>query len=403
MKRAMPQDARLNELLTQAQGAGFSRRTLLQGAGIGGAALLLAACSSGVVAKPEAAVDKSDTQRSLRFDSRDTYRNTTGEDFPLLEKFSDLSGISVTYTNAVSDDNIYYNKIKDQLKLGQDIGADAVVLSEAMAERWIRMGYVQEFDHAKLPNLESIRPRFNRASFDPDRARSLPWRSGFTGIAWNKAALPNGLTSVSDLWDPSLSGKVSVMSAMRDTLGLIMIDQEVDIEGSDWGDAEFAAAVETLRSQVGGGQLRSIKGNAYLQDLKSGDTIAAIARTGDIMQINAEAGDQWSFALPTKGGVLWNDTVVIPIGSTHKANAEDFINFYYDPANAVNVAALTNFISPVDIRQLEIDVLDPVIASNRMVFPTPVTFQSVKSFRALTQGEEQRYTAQYQTVLLGAK
>jgi len=380
----------------------LTRRSVLQGAGLGASALLLAACSTSVQGRPEAAVDRSETQKSLRFDSRDTYRNTVGEDFPLLQKFNDATGISVTYTNAVSDDNLYYQKVKDQLKLGQDIGADAVVLADWMAARWIRLGYVQGIDHENIPNFASIRPRFKDADGDPGRKGSLPWRSGFTGVAWNKEALPDGLTSVSDLWDPSLKGRVAVMSAMRDTLGLIMLDQGVDIEGPEWGDAEFTAAVETLRTQLAGGQLSGIKGNKYKEDLVSGVAVAAIARAGDILQLNQEAGDKWGFALPAPGGVLWSDNVVIPVGSTHRANAEDFINYYYDPTNAVQVAAATNFISPVDIRQLEIDVLDPVVADNRMVFPTPVTFQGARTFRTLEQGEEQRYMAQYQTILLSA-
>ncbi|HEY9498819.1 MAG TPA: extracellular solute-binding protein, partial [Terrimesophilobacter sp.] len=215
----MTHDRLIDEPAGLVLSAAVTRRRLLQGAGIGGAALLLAACSSGAVAKPKAALDRSQKQKSLRFDSRDTYRNTVGEDFPLLEKFGAASGIAVSYTDAVSDDNVYYSKVKGQLKLGQDIGADAVVLSDWMAARWIRMGYVQELDHARLPNFASIRPRFKGAAFDPKRVGSLPWRSGFTGIAWNKAALPGGLSAVSDLWDPSLGGKVGVMSGMRDTLG----------------------------------------------------------------------------------------------------------------------------------------------------------------------------------------
>lgn len=381
---------------------GLSRRGVLKGAGLGASALVLAACSNAGDAKPTPAKDLSAEQKSLRFDSRDTYRNTIGEDFPLLSDFTAESGISVTYSSAVSDDNLYYKKVKGQLKLGQDIGADACVLSEWMAARWIRFGYVQPLDLKAIPNEASIRPRFAKAANDPDRSLSLPWRSGFTGIAWNKEAIPEGLTSVSDLWDPALTGKVGVMSSMRDTIGLIMLSHGVDIEGPEWGDKEFSEAVAVLRDKVMSKQVARIQGNKYKEDLKSGATIATIARAGDIMQINAEAGDQWGFAIPEQGGVLWSDVVVIPTGSTHRSNAEEFINFYYDPANAVQVAAATNFVSPVDIRQLEIDVLDESVASNRMVFPTPVTFESARKFRTLSQSEEQRYGAQYQTVLLAS-
>lgn len=382
--------------------SGITRRGVLQSAGIGASALLLAACSSGAEPKPSPAVDLSETQKSLRFDSRDTYRNTTGQDFPLLEEFVSASSINVTYTNAVSDDNVYYSKVKGQLKLGQDIGADAAVLSDWMAARWIRLGYVQPLNLDSIPNVGNIRSRFARSTNDPTRNLSLPWRSGFTGIAWNKAALPDGLTSVSDLWDPSLAGRVGVMSAMRDTLGLMMIESGVDIAGAQWGDDEFTQAVNTLRDQVKSKQLRSIKGNKYKEDMLSGATVATVARAGDIMQINAQTDDQWEFAIPDHGGVLWSDVVVIPTGSTHRGNAEKFINFYYDPVNAVHVAAATNFISPVDIRQLEIDILDESVSANRMVFPTPVTFEKVNTFRTLTQSEEQRYSAQYQTVLLSS-
>jgi spermidine/putrescine transport system substrate-binding protein len=379
-----------------------TRRTVLQGAGIGASALLLAACSTTAAGKPDSAVDKSETQKSLRFDGRDTYRNTTGEDYPLLEKFTELSGVAVTYTSAVSDDNVYYSKVKDQLKLGQDIGADVSVLSDWMAARWIRLGYVQEIDHQNIPNFNNLRLMFKDAAFDPGRRASLPWRNGFTGIAWNKEAIPEGLTSVSDLWDPSLRGRVGVMSAMRDTLGLMMLDAGVEISSGDWGDTEFSAAVETLRAQVASGQLRSIKGNKYKEDLKSGATVAAIARAGDIMQINEEAGDQWEFAIPEKGGVLWSDVVVIPIGATHHKNAETFVNFYYDRMNAAQVAAATSFISAVDVRQPEIGTIPQEKSRNLMIFPTEATFKTTRSFRTLSQGEEQRFTAQYQTILLGA-
>ncbi len=398
MMRTLPQDA----AAATAAHAGLSRRTILQGAGLGASALLLAACSTSVQGRPEAAVDRSETQKSLRFDSRDTYRNTVGEDFPLLQKFNDATGISVTYTNAVSDDNLYYQKVKDQLKLGQDIGADAVVLADWMAARWIRLGYVQGIDHENIPNFASIRPRFKDADGDPGRKGSLPWRSGFTGVAWNKEALPDGLTSVSDLWDPSLKGRVAVMSAMRDTLGLIMLDQGVDIEGPEWGDAEFTAAVETLRTQLAGGQLSGIKGNKYKEDLVSGVAVAAIARAGDILQLNQEAGDKWGFAIPSAGGVLWSDVAVIPVGSTHRANAEAFIDFYYDRQNAVEVAAATNFISPVELRQPEIGTIPQELSRNLMIFPTAATFATTKTFRTLDQAEEQRLGAQYQTVLLAA-
>ena len=52
---------------------------------------------------------------------------------------------------------------------------------------------------------------------------------GFAGIAWNKEEFPDGLANVSDLWRPELKGRVEVLDEMRDTIGLIMLEQGVDI------------------------------------------------------------------------------------------------------------------------------------------------------------------------------
>ena len=68
---------------------------------------------------------------------------------------------------------------------------------------------------------------------------------------------------------------------MRDTIGLIMLEQGVDISG-DWGDDEFDAAIEVLREQIDSGQIRQVKGNSYKEDLVSGDALAVIGWSGDI-------------------------------------------------------------------------------------------------------------------------
>lgn len=381
----------------------FSRRSLIQGAAVGASALALAACSSKTGGRPEAATDISDTQKSLRFDGRETYRNSVGEDFPLLSRFSDASGISVTFTNQVADDNTYYQKVKPQLQKGEDIGSDASVLSDWMAAKWIRLGYAQEIRRENITNFDNLRLLFRGADSSALRKASMPWRSGFTGVAWNTELVPNGISAVSDLWTENLHGRVGAMSSMRDTVGLIMLDRGIDISSSDWGDKEFTETIDFLRPLVTDGQLRSIKGDKYKDDLIKGSTVAAIARAGDIMQLNKEVGrEKWAFAIPANGGVVWSDVVVVPIGSTHRTNVEKFINFYYDRQNAVEVAADTGFISPVENRTPEIGTIPSEISRNTMIFPTEAVLNTTKMFRQLSEAEEQRFMAQFQTILLAA-
>lgn len=402
--KELPADPMIRQLIRQAQRAQIGRRGLLTGAGAGAAALALAACSTGGggSTKPAPAKDKSDTDKTLNWANWAAYIDEDDAgNYPTVQAFTKETGIKVNYDVAVDDNNTYYGKVKDQLALGQDIGADTVCLTDWMVARWIRLGYAQKLDHKNIPNLKNLTPSLVNVDFDKGRNQSVPWQGGFAGICWNKDKLPNGLKSVDDLWDPKLKGRVGVLSEMRDTIGLIMLQNGVDISGK-WGDDEFNAASDVFAKQVNDGQIRNIKGNAYLEDLKSGDTLAAICWSGDITVINAEAGDHWEFAIPTGGGTLWNDNFLVPVGSAHKASAEKLINYYYEPEVAAEVAAWVNYITPVVGAKEAAMKIDPELAQNQLIFPSEETLAKSHVFRGLSAVEEQKYDAAFQKVLLGA-
>lgn len=402
MTKPLPEDPFIRSLVVQAQRAQFSRRNVLKGAGIGASALALAACSTGTSEKPTAATDISDTEKIVRWDNWPLYLDVDDNgNYPTLEAFQKDTGIKATYAEPIQDNDTYYGKVKDQLKLGQDIGADLAILTDWMIARWIRFGYAQELDHDNMPNLKNMTAEYQNVDFDPGRKMSVPWQGGFAGLAWNKDKLPGGLTSVSDLWDPSLKGRVGVLSEFRDTLGCIMLDQDVDISG-DWGDEEYNNAIELLTKQVQDGQIRNIKGNAYTEDLQNGDTIAAIVWSGDITMLNAEAGDHWEFALPSKGGTLWNDNFIVPIGSPHKTNAEKLINYYYEPEIAALVAEYVAYITPVEGAKEAMEDIDPDLVEDQLIFPNKETLANAHIFRTLTSSEEQKYSPGFQAVMLGA-
>jgi spermidine/putrescine transport system substrate-binding protein len=402
-RRPLPQDPMIRSLIAQARAAQVNRRTLLAGAGAGATALALAACSTGGgKSKPTPAADGSSTDKTLNWANWAAYIDEDDAgDYPTLKAFEAETGIKVNYDVAVDDNNTYYGKVKDQLALGQDIDADTVCLTDWMISRWIRLGYAQQLDHTNIPNIKNLTPSLQNVDFDPGRKMSLPWQGGFAGICWNKEAVPGGLASVSDLWNSELKGRVGVLSEMRDTVGLLMLENGVDISG-EWGDDEYSAAIDLLQKQVSDGQIRNIKGNSYLEDLKSEDTLAAICWSGDITVINAEAGDKWEFAIPTAGGTLWNDNFLVPIGSPRKTNAETLMNYYYEPEVAAEVAAWVNYITPVVGAKEAAAGIDPELAENQLIFPDEETLSNAHVFRTLSGPEEQKYQAQFQSILLGS-
>ena len=401
--RPLPADPMLRALV-RAQRDVSRRSVLAGGAGIAGIGALLAACgtggSSGGSGDGAPVPDRSETDKTVSWANWTLYLDydDQAQEYPTLQAFTEATGIQVTYAEDIDDNDAYFGKIQGQLANGQDIGQDIITLTDWMVGRVIRLGYAQELDKDNIPNAANLLPSLQDVSFDPGRTHSLTWQSGFGGIAWSKEAVAAGMRSVSDLWDPALAGRVEVLSELRDTVGLIMIEQGVDVSG-DWGDDEFFAALEVLDEHISSGQIRQIKGNSYTEDLVSGDALAVIGWSGDITTLNYENGDRWAFALPDAGGTLWSDNLLIPVGSPHKSNAEKLMDYYYDPEVAAQVAAYVNYICPVEGARDAMEAIDPELMENPLVFPDDEVLARSQVFRALSAEEESRYNEEFQAVI----
>jgi spermidine/putrescine transport system substrate-binding protein len=385
--------------------AQLSRRSVLRGAGGAGVAAALAACGTGdtgATSKPDPTVkDKSATDKVVRWANWPAYLDydEKTKKYPTLEKFQQETGIKATYAEDIDDNDSYYGKVQGQLKNGDDIGKDVIVLTDWMADRMIRQGYVQELDLAKIPNSKNLNPKLQDVDFDPGRKHSLTWQSGYAGIGYRKDKVGRELKTLDDLWAPDLKGKIVVLSEMRDTVGLIMMSQGVDIS-TDFSADDFNKALDVLQKQVDSGQIRQVKGNSYLEDLRSGNAIAAIAWSGDILLAQFEEEDpNYVFQLPETGGTLWSDNLMVPIGSPHKANAEKLMDFYYRPDIAAEVAAYVNYICPVDGAKAEMEKIDPSLVDSPLIFPTEADLAQVKVFHSLTPQEETTYSEAFQKVI----
>ena len=392
----------------------MSRRGFLAAAGATGAAAALAACGTGgskssssssapATAAPVATpVDKSDSEKKLVWANWTLYLDYDKEKkvYPSLVEFEKQTGIQVEYKEDIEDNNTFNGKVSGQLSNGQDIGYDLVTPTDWLVAQWIRQGFAAKIDAANVPNKKNILPKLSNVEYDPGREYSLTWQSGFAGLVWNKEKVPNGLKTMEDLWNPELKGKVVVLSEMRDTVGLIMMSQGVDISGPFTND-QFMAALDVLQKQVDSGQIKQVKGNSYKEDLINGQAYAAIGWSGDIFQINAENGDKWGFALPESGGTLWSDNLLIPATATHKKNAEMLMNYYYQPTVAAQVAAYVNYICPVQGAQAEMQKLDPELAKSNWIFPDAATLDNSQVFRPLTPQEQAEYSKAFGNVIQG--
>ncbi len=284
-----------------------------------------------------------------------------------ISDFDKATGTTTKYTEDVNDNNEFFGKVQPLLSQGESGGRSIMVVTDWMADKMAQLGYVQNFDKAKMTTAQdNLIPSLQSPSFDPNRDFSLPWQTGMTGLVVRSDLAPD-VESINDLFDPKYKGKVTMLSEMRDTVPLVMAADGVDpVEATteDW-----MAAIDKLQNASDSGQIRQFTGNNYIQDLAKGSVVAAIGWSGDAVQAQID-NPNIEFRMPTQGCALWSDNMLIPVGAPNPEAAYEFMNYVYEPENQAQIAQYVNYVSPVKGVKEVLQKQDPALANNELIFPS---------------------------------
>jgi spermidine/putrescine transport system substrate-binding protein len=384
----------------------LSRRTLLLTLGAGAALGGLAGCGvqpAYVSPGDRAATDVSATDKRLTWANWPLYIDTDDEDArrrPTLEAFEKSAGISVDYVEEINDNDEFFGKISPSLMNHQRTGRDLVVISDWMCARFVRLGWVQEMDRARQPNVTKyLDPLLRSPAFDPGRKYTVPWQSGITGIAYNRRRLGRDIHSVAELWASDLKGRVTLLSGLDEAFALLMQGNGVDI--TRWTADDFHAVCDQVDKQVRKGQIRRFTGNDYIKDLSSGDVLACQAYSGDVIQLQADDPDI-RFVVPEEGAELWSESLMVPNLARHKANAERLIDYYYDPEVAADLAAWVNYVCPVpaaqDVLASAKDEETAALAEDPLIFPDTAMRRRLAIARDITSEERVGFAKRWNAI-----
>ena len=374
----------------------ITRRQLLQ-RGAAGATLLtlpglLAACGGGSGGGGEATGPLKFANWQLYIDIDDATKKS-----PTLQQFEAETGIAVEYFEEINSNDEYFGKIQGPLSSGQSIDRDIIVMTDnsRYPALLIENGWVEEIDRDVIENFDGMFEVQKSPPFDPERKYSIPWQAGMTGIAYNAKLAPEPITSMEQvLEDERLKGKVTLINGFEDTLAMVM-----QLNGDDPAnvtDEAFDKALARIQGAVDSGQVRQFTGNDYTGPLAKGDLIAAIAWSGDIVQLQADNADlKWG--VPDEGGMIWTDNMLIPKGGNVEA-ASTFMNFVLDPVVAAQIAAYVNYVTPVAGARDELAKTDTELASNPLIFPDEETLSKVSGFDPVAANNE-TYIAKWQDVV----
>lgn len=295
---------------------------------------------------------------------------------PSLELFTARTGIAVNYTRPIRGNARFLDKIRPALQAGEATGYDLIVITNNGPEmsELLRSGWVTPLDPARLPHFYlNAGPLVRGPLWDPENRYSIAWQSGLTGIAYAPEAveaLGHEPTSVQDLWNPALAGKVGMMSDLTElgSAGLLAVGVDPSVSTPD----NWRTAAEMLRRQKDAVGPRYYD-QGYVDALKRRDTWVTLAWSGDIFQLNNLGQPELRFVLPSEGAMFWTDNMLIPRNAAHPLDALTYMDFVYRTKVAAMIADWVWYICPVPAAQAIIahEFGHPAVARSPLVFPGP--------------------------------
>jgi spermidine/putrescine transport system substrate-binding protein len=128
--------------------------------------------------------------------------------------------------------------------------------------------------------------------------------------------------------------------------------------------------------------------------------------SGDIAQL-LSANPHLHWNLPTDGGDIWTDNMLIPKGGD-VYTASVYMNFVYDPAVAAQIEGGdpktgdtgVYYICPVVGAREALLKTNPSVANNTLIFPTKAMLDNVHVFDATALNNEKYLTA-WQNLISG--
>jgi len=306
-------------------------------------------------------------------------------DKSVLKSFDKKYGGHVKYVEDINDNFEFFGKVRQQLQAKRPIGRDIVTLTDYMAARWVRDGFVTAIDKKNVPNAKNLVSSLQSINYDPHRNFTLPWQSGAIGIGYDPRKTGRKLHSIKDFFDPKFKGRVSFLSEPYDSAGMVMLMDGVNSTNAKLD--QIMTAIDKIEKAQKAGQIRRFTGNDYTTDLTKGNLWVAMAYSGDLTGLQAD-NPHLEFVYPDEGSMVFTDNMMIPAKAAHPYAAETMMNYVYDPAVAAKLASYITYISPVEGAAEIIRKTDPKLADSPLIFPSEALRKKFHPYPNLSPADE---------------
>jgi spermidine/putrescine transport system substrate-binding protein len=245
---------------------------------------------------------------------------------------------------------------------------DVIVPSDYMVQILISEGLIQELDPAVITNWDLFGDDFVRTYFDPERAYTVPYFFGTSGLAVDTGVVPDPEPTWSLVFEPSpdVCGRISMLNDQRETIGAALMYLGYPINETDPARLEEAKALLIEQSDC----VRAYDSQTNDDLIVQGETVIGHMWTGDaILAGLPDVGgrEEIVYVIPAEGCTIWQDNLAVPVGAPDPYTAMVFINYLADPEIAAKNAEYVGYGSP---NTAAYERIDPEIMANEGIYPS---------------------------------
>src|SRR5690348_13001537 len=340
----------LHREVQQAAGRPLTRRQAL---GLGGLAMLAAACGSssttggGGSASSSSASANPLAGRPLE-NHLEIYNWSDYDDPSTYTKFKKLppeakAGMTVHETYYSSNDELLA-----KLHAG-GTSYDIIVPSQNAVAELIQENGLMALDKSLLPNLKYLDPSFLKPSYDPTGDYHVIKDFGITMFFFNHKVVNADLKSMHDFYmalPKNVSkGRTNLLDGAEEVVPLALMAIGLDPNTSSQSD--FTNVKSFLLSIRPG--VTTIDSSSYINDAIAGKIILGQGWNGDVRRIIQGRAKQkdMTAVIPTEASEIWADNWCIPASAPHPVAAHAWINWLLTPSTAVTEMNYHNYKIPI--------------------------------------------------------
>ncbi len=291
----------------------------------------------------------------------------------MVADFEKESGIKVNYQTFENNEGLHAKLVAG------NSGFDLVVPGAVFAKSQIDGQLLMKLDKTAIPNLANLDPAImsKLASVDAGNNYLVPWAWSYTTVGINKGKVAKALGSTpmpENAWDlvfnPTYTAKLK-------SCGIAYLDSPTEvIPPAMHYLGKNAYSNEPADHKAAGEMLAKVRPHirmftsTMIDDLAGGKACVVLGWAGDIniarnRAIENKSKNEIEVLIPKSGGLIFFDSLAIPMDAKHPQNAAAFIDYFLRPEVS---ASLTNELSYATANKEALAKVTPEIAQNKTVF-----------------------------------